>query len=109
MAAFYRIKLLRLKILTLYLLCTLSRSHLVQIVPPLFVIVFSDEANRSSLSQMFFKIGILKNLTNFIKKYQCWSIFLTRLQAWRPVTLLKRDSTKVFFCKICNISKNIFF
>ena len=60
--------------------------------PPLFVIVFWGETNRSSLSQMFFKIGVLKNFANFIGKHQCWSIFLIKLQAWRPATLLKRDS-----------------
>ena len=44
------------------------------------------------LSHMFFKIGVFKALANFIGKHQCWSIFLIKLQAWRPATLLKRDS-----------------
>ena len=30
-------------------------------LPPLFVIVFWGETNRSSISQIFFKIGVLKN------------------------------------------------
>ena len=29
------------------------------------------EKNRSSRSQMFFKIGVLKNLANFTGKHQC--------------------------------------
>ena len=35
---------------------------------PLIVIVFSGETSRSSLSHMFFKIGVLKNLENFMRK-----------------------------------------
>ena len=57
--------------------------------PPLFVIVFWGETNRDSLSQMFFRIGVLKNFANFIGKHQCSSIFSIKLQAW---TLLTRDS-----------------
>ena len=36
---------------------------------PLFDVVFWGETNRSSFSQMFFKIGVLKNLVNFIGKH----------------------------------------
>ena len=31
---------------------------------------------RSSRSQMFFKIGVLKNFANFTGKHLCWSRFL---------------------------------
>ena len=41
---------------------------------------------------MFFKIAILKNLTIFIRKDFCWTLFLIKLQAWRPALLLKRDT-----------------
>ena len=34
----------------------------------------------SSLSQMFFKIGVLKNFVNFTGKHLCWSLFLIKLQ-----------------------------
>ena len=64
--------------------------------PPLFVIVFCGEANRSSLSQIFFKTAVLKN---FVGKHQCWSI------SWTPAMLLKRDSNTVFSCEICEILK----
>ena len=43
--------------------------------PPLFIIVFWGETNRSSLLQMFFKIGVFKNFANFMGKRHCWSIF----------------------------------
>ena len=60
----------------------------------------SPHAPRNSLSQIFFKIGVIKNFTNFIGKHQCWSIFSIKLQAWRPATLLKRGSnTGVFLWK----------
>ena len=38
---------------------------------------------KSSRSQMFFKIGVLKNFTIFPRKHLCWSYFLVKLQAWR--------------------------
>ena len=72
-------------------------------LPPVFVIVFWGETNRSSLSQMFFKIGVLKNFASFIGKYQCTSIFLIKLQAWTPAALLKRESnTGVFLWHLWN-------
>ena len=47
---------------------------------------------RSSRSQIFFRTGVLKIFANFTRKRLCWSLFLIKLPAWRPVTLLKRDS-----------------
>ena len=52
---------------------------------------------RGSRSQMFFKIGVLKNLANFTGKQLCWSLFLIELEAARPETLLKRDSSTGVF------------
>ena len=61
-------------------------------------------AIRSSCSQMFFKIGVLKNFANFTGKHRCWSLIQT------CNFLLKRDSnTGVFLWKICEIFKNIYF
>ena len=51
---------------------------------------FAD--TRSSHSEMFFKIGVLKNLTNFTGKHLCWSLCLIKLQTWNrcfPVKLVK--------------------
>ena len=36
---------------------------------------------RSSRSQTFFKIGVLKNFANFTGKHLCWSLFLIKWQA----------------------------
>ena len=68
----------------------------------------------SSLYQMFFKIGVLKDFTNFTGKQLHWSLFLIKLQAFKAGALLKRDSmeisietpTQVFSCEICEIFKN---
>ena len=39
------------------------------------------------------KIGVLIiNFQIFARTYLCWSPFLIHLEAWRPVTLIKRDS-----------------
>ena len=52
---------------------------------------------KSSRSQIFFKIGVLKNVAIFTAKHMCWSLFLMKLQAWRAATSSKRDSnTSVF-------------
>ena len=41
--------------------------------------------------------GAFKNFANFTGKHLCWSLFFTKLQVFRPATLLKRDSyTGVF-------------
>ena len=53
-------------------------------------IVFWGETNRSSLLQMFFKVGVLKNFSNFIGKHHCWSIFRSRCsQVFFKVGVLK--------------------
>ena len=50
---------------------------------------------RSSRSQRFLKISVLKNFANFTGKHLCWSLFLIKRQ--------------LFSCEICEIFKNIFF
>ena len=52
---------------------------------------------RSSHSQMFFKIGVLKNFANYNGKKLCWSLFLIKLQTLRPVALFKIDSNTIVF------------
>ena len=47
---------------------------------------------RSSFSQIFFQIGVLKNFAVFTGKHLYCSLFIIHLQAWKPKTLLKRDS-----------------
>ena len=61
--------------------------------PMLFVHVgkSSSETLRSSRSQMFFKIGVLKSFSIFAKKHLCSIFFfLIKLRAWRPAFLLKK-------------------
>ena len=65
--------------------------------------VLQNDINRGSPFQMFFKIGAVKNFTNFIGKQLCWSIFLIKLQAWRL-----RD-TGVFSVKFAKFLRTIFF
>ena len=65
--------------------------------------------NRSSYSQMFFKIGILKNLANFKGKHQSWSLFLIKLQASGLQLYWKETLAQVFSCGICMILKSAFF
>ena len=99
MAAFDWIKLLRLK-KYFFALCRCLSSPNSSL---LFVIVFWGATNRSNLLRIFFKIGFFKNFANFIRKHQCWSLFLIKFQAWRPVTLLKRHySTDVFLRNLRN-------
>ena len=54
---------------------------------------------------------VLKNfaIATNRKATLCWSLFLIKLQAFRPVTLLKRDSTLVFSCEYCEIFKKTYF
>ena len=46
---------------------------------------------------MVFRLCFPENSANFIGKHLCWSLFLIKLQAGRPATLLKRDSNTGFF------------
>ena len=47
---------------------------------------------RSSHRGYSVKKDFLNNFANFTGKHLCQSLFLTRLQAFRHVTLIKRDS-----------------
>ena len=62
------------------------------------MIIFHDQKVlllnfKSSRSQMFFKIDVLKNLAMFTEEHLCWSYFLIQLQGWRTTILLQRDSS----------------
>ena len=62
-----------------------------------FIFFFCVDNGWNSCSQMFFKIDVLKNFGNFTGKQLCWSLFLIKLQSWRPETLLKRNSNTGVF------------
>ena len=48
-------------------------------------------------TQMFIKIGVLRNFTIFTRKNLYWSLFLIKLHALQPETLCKRDfNTDIF-------------
>ena len=50
-------------------------------------------------SEVFCKNAVLKNFAIFTGKQLCWILFLIKLQAFSPASLLKRDSnTGVFLC-----------
>ena len=46
---------------------------------------------------------VLKNFAIFTGKQLCWSLFLIKLQAWRPATLFKIDSNTGVFLRILRI------
>ena len=71
--------------------------------------VLCKNIEKSSGSQLFFKIGVLKNLVNFTGKHLCSSLFLVKWQAWGPSTLWKRDSnTGAFTGALQNTSGGCF-
>ena len=48
------------------------------------------------LESLYDKVADL-NFTKFIGKHLCWGLFLIKLQAFRPTTLLKNDSNTYIF------------
>ena len=51
----------------------------------------------------------LKFFANFTGKHLCWSLFFTKLQAFRPATLLKIDSySSVFLWNLRNSEEHLF-
>ena len=46
----------------------------------------------------------------FTRKHLCWSLFLIKLQGWRPLHFIEKETpTQVFFCEYCEIIENSFF
>ena len=62
---------------------------------------------RSSHPKVFCKKGILKISAKFTRKHLCWRLFSIRLQAFKPETLLKRDTNTGAFTLAGN--QNTFF
>ena len=65
--------------------------------------------SRNGRSQMFFKIGVLKNFSIFTGKHLCWSLLLNKWQTFKSAALLKETPTQLFSCEYCEIFKNTFF
>ena len=57
---------------------------------------------------MFFKIGVLKNSTDFTVKHLCYTLFLIKLEAFSPATLYKTTPAQVCSCEICKNCKSTF-
>ena len=55
------------------------------------------------------KIGVFEQFTKFTAKYLCWSLFLIKLQFWRPATLSKKTPTQVLSREIYKLFKNNYF
>ena len=58
---------------------------------------------RKSHWRCFTKKYVLKNLAIFTARHLCWSLFLIKLQAFKPATLSKRDSNIGYFMGILPI------
>ena len=68
--------------------------------------VTAEAAVRRCCSKyVFLKIS---HFAIFTEKHPCWSLFKIKLQAWKPATLLKRNSNLVIFCEYYEIFKNSF-
>ena len=68
----------------------------------------SNIALRNSYRRCSIKKALLKNLAILIRKHLCSSLFLVNLQAYKPTTLLQRDSNKGIFLWILPNFKNIY-
>ena len=89
---------------------------LVMIMIKWFTIQYRSNHHRCSI-----KIGVLKYFAIVIGKHLSLSLFLIKLQAFKPATLLKRDSNTRpatllkgdpnpgVFCEYCEIFKNTYF
>ena len=76
-----------------------------------FQINIKGKTLRSSRSQMFYKIPVLKHFAALSRKHLCWSLFLIKLQAWSKF-LKKTFQYRIFRMNIAKfsrtpISKNI--
>ena len=63
--------------------------------------------NQKQPSEVFYKKAVLKNFAIFTGKHLCWSLFLIKLQAFRPDS--KRDPSTCISCESCEMLKNISF
>ena len=71
------------------------------------------QKNKAATEEMFYKKTVLKNFTILTGKHLYWSLFVIKLQAFKPATLWKRDFNIGVFLWICEtnsgqILKNIY-
>ena len=65
-----------------------------------FTVLFIAEVFQKQQLELFYKKAVLKNLAIFTGKPLCRSHFLIKLQAFKPINLLKRDSYTDVFIKV---------
>ena len=68
------------------------------------VINFSDLVPEAAI-----KRAVLKKFTIFAVRQLRWSLFLIKLQAFRSVTFLQRDSNTGVSCEYCEIFRQTYF
>ena len=64
--------------------------------------------SRSSSSQTFFKIRVLKYFARFTGKHSCWSLFLIKLQAFRQLYWKWGSNTGGFLWILRNFQEQLF-
>ena len=69
----------------------------------------TESNNGSSLMEVFFRKGVLKIFAKFTRKQMCQSSFFNKV-AGQAFNFIKKETVaQMFSCKLCKISKNIFF
>ena len=67
------------------------------------MLIFSEVATEGVLKiKLFLKISPSE-------KHLCWSLFLIKLQAFRPAIVLRKTPTKVFSYEYCELFNNTCF
>ena len=74
---------------------TKSTTHLVETDVQYWSVTSSNWQKQPP--EVFYKKVVLINSATFTGKHLHWSLFLIKLPAFRPVTLLERDFNIVFF------------
>ena len=64
---------------------------------------------KNSHPKMFCQKGFLKIFAKFIGKHLRSSLFLVKFQIFSPADLKKEAPAQMFFCELCEISKNTYF
>ena len=71
----------------------------------LFTRILQNSCLRCSRSQMFFKIGVLKNFCNIHMKISVLESLFNKVDSKD----IKKAQTQVFFCEYCEVFKSTFF
>ena len=72
------------------------------------VLKFELSLFRSRHQRCSIKQGVLKKFAKFTEGNLCRSVFFNKIAGLRPVTLLKKIPTQVFFSELCEIFRSTF-